>query len=359
MINKRRLAVIAVILAAAAAAVLSSAAVGSFFSDTEITSVSFKTGIDYRLERCNGNVLLINNEGIRSMNRTGKEEQSIVFASTSPQVSIKNDYILLADINGKSLGLYKASKPLVKLKAERDISFAALNEKGYIAAATDEPGYKGMITVYDKSGKEIYRWHSGTGYIGGMDLSPRGKLAVLQIMTDKEAVYTKVLEMDIKSKDEAKVLAEIEGPIFDIRFRGNSYVTLVSDSAAYNLKRDGRFKSKIDFGGRVPLTYNIENENNMVFAFEGRLNNTVLEAYSANGENKGVYEAEGGIRDFDVRGESIASANLSEIVLTDSSGKVKKTLKTAHDVKNIKIFPSGDRLLVIGGTGAEIIKLRQ
>ncbi len=358
MINKKRLAVIAVVLAAAAAAVLSSTAVGNFFSDAEITSLNFKTGIDYRPKRCGNNILLINNEGIKSLNRTGKEEQNIVFASTSPQVEIKDDYILLADINGKNIGLYKASKPVTKIKTERDIAFAALNEKGCIAAATDEPGYKGMITVYDKSGREIYRWHSGTGYIGGMDLSPRGKLAVLQIMTDKEAVYTKVLEMDINSKDEAKVLAEIDGPVFDIRCRGNSYITLVSDNAAYNLKHDGRFKSKIDFGGRVPLGYNIENENNMVFTFEGRLNNTVLESYSASGENKGVYESEGEIRDFDVKGENIVSASLNETVITDSSGKVKKKLKTAHDVKNIKIFPSGDRLLVMGGTGAEIIKLR-
>lgn len=358
MINKKRLAAAVVFLAAVAAAILTSAAVRNFFTGEEMTNIKFRTGIDYRVERCGNNVLLVNNEGIKAMNRAGKEEWSAVFPSTSPHTAIKGDYIMIADINGKNIGLYKNEKQVSKIKTDREILFAALNKSGYVAAASDEPGYKGMVTVYDKNGKEVYRWHSGTGYIGGMDISPRGMLAVLQVMTDKESVYTKVLEMDMHSKDEAKVLAEIDGIVFDAVYRDNSCLTLVGDSAAYNLKRDGKIKCKIDFEGRTPISYNIENENNLLFAFDSRLNNTVLESYSASGEKKGSYEAEGGITAFDVSGETTAAAGNGEIVTIDSSGKVKKTVKTEHDAKHIKLFSSRDKALVVGGSSVEIIKLK-
>lgn len=358
MINKKRLVAVIAALAAVVAAVFASAAIRGFFLDDEIKDIKFKTGIGYSTESYGSEILLVNNEGVRAMSRAGKEEWSIAFASTSPSVRVRNKYIMLADVNGKNLALYRGDKLITKIKTEKEIIAASMNKNGYIAAATDELGYKGMVAVFDRSGKEIYRWHSGTGYIGGIDLSPRGRLAVLQIMTDKDKVYTKVLEMDIRNNKEAKTLTEIDGIALEARYRDNSSLTVVADSAVFNLKSGGKVKGKIDFEGRTPSGYNIQNENNMVFAFENRLNNTILEMYSSGGTLKGSFDSGDGIKAFDVSGEAVIAAKLHEIVTVSSAGKLKKTVQTHYDVKNMKIFPSRDKALVIGGSNAEIIKIR-
>ena len=113
----------------------------------------------------------------------------------------------------------------------------------------------------------------------------------------------------------------------------------------------------IDFKGRTPVDCNMENSDNVVFAFDGGLNNTILESYSENGKMRGKYETDSQIRTFDVNGEYILYATIGKVYRISPEGKLRNVITTSVDAKDLKIFSDRDEFLLLGGSGAEILKI--
>lgn len=357
-LNKKRLIVALLMLAAVVAAVASNVSIGEFFGSEQSVSLKFQTGIEYKTAQYGKNILLVNNEGIKCMNKNGREVFEIANASTMPKVQAIGTYIMLADINGKAVSLYRNEKLIGKIKTESEIISAKMNKNGYIVIASDELGYKGMITLYNKEGKELFKWHSGSGYISDMDLSADNTIFVSQVMTDKESVYSRLLKIDTKSEKEAECVAELGGVGLKVICRSGGTVSVLTDGGIYGFRKRGGEKFKAEFKGRTPIAYNIENEHNMVIAFLDNINNTVLESYSSNGELRGTYAAKEEVKSFNVSGECIVAGKSREIVRVAPNGTVKTSAAISHDISCIEIFPSRDRAIIIGGNSADIIKIR-
>ncbi len=357
MLNKKRLIIVIVLFAVIVSAVLTNAAFKNFFMETEVSQLKFQTGMEYDTVSYGNDILLINHEGILAVNRTGHELWRIVCASTSPVVAVEGKYIMIADMNGRDISVYKEDKLISQIKTEKEILSAKMNKNGYVAVATADLGYKGMATVYNKNGTEIFKWHSGAGYIGGMDISADNKIALAQIMTDKDKVYSKIIRINTKKDGETETVAETEGIAMELTFRDNGTFSVVTDNGVCGFKKNGKAAYSISFGGRTAESYNIDNEHNMVFSFDNGRNGTMLESYSAKGELRGSYDAEDEIRSFDVSGECIAIGTAYRLIRITPVGKLKGEWKISHDVRKIKIFGSRDSVIVIGGDSADLMKI--
>ncbi len=355
--KKRVIAVIAVFLLVAVM-VFSNPEVRQFFLETKDVNVSFQAGADYEAVVFGKEMLLVNKDGIRAIDRKGRESWSIVMPNTAPSLDKADKYILLADLNGTSVNVYEKDKIISQIKTEREILSAKLNKNGYVAVATDELGYKGSVTVFDKNGTDIFKWSSGSGYIGDIDISPKKKLAVAQLMTDKDEAYSRIMIIDTSSDKEAKCIAEVDGLVMRLQYKDNGGLIAVSDTAVHGFKKNGKIDFKIDFGGRCLEGFNIENKGNMVLSFDGGLNNSVLESYSSNGKLRGTYETKGEMTAFDVNGECILSASRTGIARVTPSGKEKNRVEVSRDVKKMKIFPGRNEALIIGSGSAEIVKIK-
>lgn len=356
--NKKKILAVLVLLILVVAMIASNPEVWKFFSQNESLKLSFQTGVEYDMVTCDKEMLLVNNEGIYAIDKLGREAWSVVSSATSPHVMVSGKYIMLADMNGKTVKTFQKEKTVAQIETENEILCAKVNKNGYVAVATDELGYKGLVILHNKSGQEIFRWHSGTGYIGDIDVSPKNKLAVAQLMTDKEKVYSRILIIDPTSDKEPTCIAEVEGIVMKLKYRDNSSLVAVSDSGLYGYRRSGKQSFAVDFEGRKPIECNIENEQNMVLAFDSGLNSTVLESYGSNGKKRGSFDAESEVRAIDVNGECIVIAKIDGIVRITPKGVVKKEITASNDVKDIKIFNSRDKMMSLGDSSAELIKIR-
>lgn len=356
--NKKRIIAIAAIFVLVVVMIASNPDLNELLSKTEAVKLNFQTGVEYDMVNYGNEILLVNNEGIYAIDKSGREAWSIVSATTSPYVYTSGNYIMLADINGKSVKTFQKEKTIAQIKTENEILCAKMNKNGSIAVATDELGYKGMVILFDKDGTEKFRWHSGTGYIGDIDISSKGKLAVAQLMTDKEAIYSKIVLIDPNSEEEPQCIAELEGIAMKLKYRSNDSLTAVTDKGVYGFKRSGKPGFSVAFNGRAPIECNIENQDNMIFAFDSGLNSTVLESYSSNGTLRGTYDAKSEIRAIDANGECIIAANRDGIVRISPKGTVKNEIKGSKDAKAVKIFSGRSKILVLGDSSAEIMKIK-
>lgn len=354
--SKKRIAAVMVVLAAVVAMILSNPDVKNFFLNAESVRLNFETGMDYDMVTYGKNMLLVNNEGIFAVDMSGREVWSVVSATTSPMVCVKNDYILLCDMNGKTIKTFEKEKTVAQIQTENEILCAKVNKNGYVAVATGELGYKGLVTLFSKDGDELFKWHSGGGYIGDIDISSKNKIAVSQIVTNKEKVYSRIMVIDPASNEEPVCIAELEGVVMKLNYRANQALIAVCENGLYGFKKSGKQYFAVSFEGRTPIGCNIENEDNMVISFDSGLNNTILESYSASGKLRGSYSSDNEVKAFDVNGECIVAVSQGSIVKLNPKGNVKKEISLSRDVQEIRIFSSRDRFLSLGGSSAEIIK---
>ncbi len=356
--SKKRIIAVLVIFVLIAVMIFSNPEVQKFLLEQSDIKLSFQIGKKYDAIAYGKGMLLISNDGIRAIDSRGRENWSIVSPVTSPMVVTKDSYIMLADHKGTSVNVYEKDKIISQIKTEREILSAKMNKNGYVAVATEELGYKGAVHVFDRNGAELFKWSSGSGYIGDIDISTKNRLAVAQLMTDKEQVYSRIILIETDDESNAKSIAQLDGIVMKLKYKDNGRLIAVSDGGVYAFKKNGKQDYFIDFGGRTPVGYNIENENNMVFVFDSGLNNTVIESYSVNGRLRGSYETDGEMISFDVNGECILSASIDGVVRTTPKGNEKSRTGIKRDVKTVRIFPGRDEFLSIGSGSAEIIKIK-
>lgn len=356
--NKKRIIAVAAVFVIVAIMIVSNPEVVDFFSSADTIKLSFQTGVEYDIAAYGEEMLIANNEGVFAIDRSGRENWSVIAATTTPQLVVKNRYFMLADINGRTVRTYKKEKMIAQIDTENEILSAKMNKNGSVLIATDELGYKGLVILFDKSGKEQFRWHSGSGYIGDIDVSDSGKLAVAQLTTDKDKIYSKIVMINPDSKSEPECIAEIDGIVMKLLYRDNGSLMAVSDKGVYGYNRSGKQKFVIDFKGRKPVECNIDNENNLLIAFDSGLNSIVLESYSSRGKLRGSYDAGSNVFAVDVKGECIATATRDGIVCINPKGTVKKEIKASKDVKDICLFAGRRKMLCLGEESAEIMKIR-
>lgn len=359
IINKKRVIAVLVVLVLVAVMIFSNPEVHRFMFGGESVKISLQSDMDCSAVAYGKEMLLVSKDGVRAVDKNGKDTWTVVHNVTTPMVQVKNDYYMVADVNGTSVNVYKRDKIISQIKTEREILTAKMNKNGYVAAATVQLGYKGAVTVYDRGGSEKFKWYSGSGYIGDIDISPDGKsIAAAQLMTDGEQLYSRIMIINIGSEDDAKNIAELEGIAMTVRYKDNGEILVITDNGGYCYRKNGKQTMKIDFSGRTPVGYNVENQGNMVFAFDNGLNNTVLESYSAKGKLRGRYQSNDGIRSFDVNGECILASTVNNVTRITPKGKIKSRTAIGHDVKEIRIFSGRNSFLSLGGGGADIVKMK-
>lgn len=355
--KKKIIALVAVVLIVAVMMV-SNPDIKDFFSANDAVKLNFQTGVEYDMVSYGKDMLLVNNEGIFAVDKSGREAWSIVAPTATPYTQASGNYIMLADINGKTVRTFKKEKAVTQIDTENKIICAKVNNNGNIAIATDQLGYKGMVTLYNKNGNETFKWHSGSGYIGDIDISENKRIAVAQIMTDKEQVYSKIILINPGSDNEPEVVAELDGIVMKLKYRDDGKLIAVSDKGVFGFKKSGKPDFSVDFNGRIPIKCNIENKNNMVFAFDSGQNSTILESYSSQGKLRGSFDAKSEVSALDVDGECIVAVKRDGIVRISPKGVVKKEIKANKDVKAVRIFQSRAKILAVGDRNAEIIKIK-
>ena len=257
--NKKRIAVVAIIFVAILVMVFSNPEVYDFLNKAGSVQLDFQAGMKYDSVVYGKDMLIINNEGITAIDDKGRQQWNIVCGATDPAVMVRGDIIMLADLNGKTAYAFEMDKQILKIQTENEILGAKVNKNGYIALSSVELGYKGLVTLYDKKGDIAYKWHSGSGYIGDIDISEKNHIAVSQIITDGEAAHSKILLIDPDSKEEPKIIADIDGIVMKLKFTNNKRLVAVSEKGFYGLKLSGKRLFEQSFDGKSPKFFNVEN----------------------------------------------------------------------------------------------------
>lgn len=167
--------------------------------------------------------------GLQLLDSGGYTDVRQIFSSKNPALSATDDACVFYDIGGTALRFYSVGE-LINLDTEGNIISASLSRSGHLTVSYEKLGYKGALTVYDKSGKPAFEWYSGNGYLLDAAVSPGGDaIAVLCLEASGSVIHLFQLKSDI----ETGAISLPNELAFKLGFTGNGSFCVLSESAMH------------------------------------------------------------------------------------------------------------------------------
>lgn len=331
----------------------------SFGTDMRNVNVEFESGSMYSAVPAGDMAAMYNNRGVKLIDSRGEVTETISEALSQPLVEAEGDYMLLADLSGNHFAAgYKNGKQICRYNIDRDIISAKITSDGYAAVAADTDGYKGRVTVYNNRGSELYSWNSGSGYISDIAVTDNGRyLAVAQLLTLNGAADTKIQIIDTR-RGEVIATADRSGELAaEIKFVDSNKLAVVTDSCISAYDRKGNQLFDISLAGKRASLYSLDSDECIAVVTMDNRGNHVLEMYSYSGKFLGSYMAGSEIRAVAARDGFVIVVEQKGIVRINLRGKQKAAVNVEHDIKSICCFDGGKRIIAIGSSQAETLRV--
>ena len=266
-----------------------------------------------------------------------------------PVLATKGDYVLISETGGKKVSLYRGKKLLFTAETEGNILTADLSAKGDVVAVTQKEYYKGQIVVFNKNGKKVFVWDSGSYSILNAAVSNRRKVAVSLLSTD-EGASSIIQVFDVKGNEICKTDAFDNTVFFGIDFDGED-ISLLSESKCVLITAKGKVKWEYGFEGRIiKMCQRAENGNRAILFDNDGIGEIVV--LKANGKAYPPIKTENMPDTINIKSRYVAYNNGRNAVLTNYTGKRVFTAECSSDIKQIFVM-SSDKVLCVYSAGVQ------
>ena len=251
------------------------------------------------LKLVNGNIVLVSNTSYKCFNKNGNLISSMPHSFFEPVLKTCEDKILIFDLNNGNLQIGFKSTPIDKIKFENKIMAASIaNDATYAVAYLTLAGSSNLEIFKALNKEPIYKKQFLDEYIADIALDKSSKIIALLINNvESGEIVSKINVIDIKNQKEKFKIESKNNMMFFIDFISNKYALALGDNELIVVNaKNGKHKN-----------YNFQNKK--------------LSAFCVN-KNVG----------FAVALSSSESGDDCEILIFNSGGKLKNTIKTNFKV---------------------------
>ncbi len=317
-------------------------------------SYDYNTGGDVTYS--NGSVLVTTGTELKCYNKTGNLIYSRIHGFAEPIIRNSKVRTLIYDVNGSGYKIENAKKEVFSKKTKNSASIicADISECGVYAIATEGTEDVALVTVYNKKGDEIYKYHSANNYVSGVTVSENGdKLCIVSLSTKQAEFVSKISVYDL---DSTKIVSEIElknEVVYFVEYSNSRDVCVITNKQYFNL-RNGKtsrnlvynpeFLNKFEVSDDYILLYNTADANSQ----SGN-----VYVLSKSGRVKAEFEIEGNISDISACNGKVYT--LSEKV---NEYNFRGKLVKSSDINNgaTKVSASENGVMILYSSGVDFIK---
>ena len=225
---------------------------------TAASEFSFDAGLDSVFADIDGRLAVCTTVGLQLYDRSAELAFREMFEMSDPTVCTGGKVAAVYDMGGNTLKLFDESGVIKGFTTKGKIISASLSLNGWLVLCTQESGYKGLVSVYNASGSEVYNWYSAKGYVLSAEVSPDNKsLAVLTLNEDG----SRIVFFSMDSDDEKASCILHGGLALEIKYISSSSVLAVSADSLTLIQTDGSFVSLIDYPSKYLAGYSIDSDS--------------------------------------------------------------------------------------------------
>ncbi len=288
-------------------------------------------------------ILCVNETRYRAFDKKGKLLWEIPIQMEDPQVTVKGEYVLINETGAKKIMLYKGKKEIFSATTEGNIITCDLSDAGDVAAVTEKEYFKGQVVVFNKNGKVIFAWDSGSYNILDAAISKDRNVAVSFLDTDVGAdSFITCFGVDGKEKYKTETFSNTI--IFDLEYCGKN-LNAVSESRVLGISDKGKIAWEYDFTGKRLSNYQIAKNGSKMLLFESDGTGEIV-CVSAGGRAYEPIKTESMPEVISIRSDRIAYNSGRDVVICSFKGKSIRRASCDSDIKGLHVL-SGDEAFCV------------
>ena len=194
-----------------------------------------------------GGFAVSSSEGLHVFDQNGEETVfRLAPASGRQLLASRGEYAAAYSVGGRLVRLLTQDGIKSEFTTENNIICASVSSSGHTAVCTEETtGYNGSVTVYKKSGEDVFKWYSGEGYITSARVSDDGKSVYIVTLSEKGG---SLIRYELSSDKETFRLTLPDEVILDAHISDES-VTAITASRIITVSANGEVTASCDLGG--------------------------------------------------------------------------------------------------------------
>ena len=314
---------------------------------------TFTSGSEQVFDSIGNGLVVASTNGIEVIDSGGREITKELMTLSTPAIVSSNEHAAVFDVDGSVIEIVDLKGNMTDLKQDNNIITVTMNEKGWLAVCTDELGYNGKVTVYNKDLDSVYEWYSGEGYLLTAKVSPDSQyLATLTVTSKGGAVH--ILKLD--SEIEVATYNSENEFLYDLDWISNATIASIGDDKVSFIGKDGKLNAELVYDTKKLTDFAYGDGFAVLMLSDyGSGDGGTLVTVGEDGATLGKLSIENGLEKIDVNGKYVAFLSSNGVSLYTQSMSQVGTTQVSTNVKDI-VLRNNEGIFVLTSNSAEIRK---
>lgn len=182
-------------------------------------------------------IVMASSSGTHYYSFSGEQYAERVEVMEHPVLTQSGSYAVAYDAGGQSVYLYHGGKELFSAGQmdSGELLSARPNDSGWLAVTTQGSGYKGVATVYNDSGKAVYRLNRSSTFLVDAAVSPDCKsVAVVTMAQNGGRVESQLLVFHLNSEEPLAQVSLGNTTVLDLDYESGQ-IWVLGESSLYSV----------------------------------------------------------------------------------------------------------------------------
>lgn len=309
------------------------------------------------------NIILCSKNKIVALAENGHQLWEIPINLNKPILSIEGEYILAADRGGRDIYLINGGKVILQTTSKYSIINAKVSSNGTYVIISDEPYFKGLVTVSDAKNNEIFVWHSGSAYIIDASIgADENKLALAVINTavtsqqeGAEGILSGVLLFNLYETEPYKSHTFADCIITNV-YKADRGFFVVTDKKAVSLDNGGEIYNEYAYDEKT-VNKIFKSDSVLVLSLEDINGKKSIVALDNRAHQKCNIDVRQAPNFISAEADRIAYGG-SDIVVCDASGKELYLLKTSKKYNTLMLLSGAKKAVGVTAASVDIVEIK-
>ncbi len=281
------------------------------------------------------NVGVLSKTNLIMVSENGKTENQVSHGYTNPVVKEGNKRFLTYDRGGKSFRVDTQKNKIGEKQIDGQIILAQISDNGNVAVVTTHERYASVITVYNNSLDEIYKY-SAVERISNVCFSPdNNHILASTITTIAGAFVTNLYELNLNNSGDIKTFTANGVVPLNISYSDNNNITIISKNRIATIDIKTKHQKNYEYDGAL-LHFNNSSSRETVIANENTLkNNVTIFVINSKGELVNTYNIDDEIIEIYSDGSRILVLGKENVYNFDMGLKLLNKIKITKSYQQI------------------------
>lgn len=287
---------------------------GDLAGGNEDFPVKLNSDTIYECDTVGTHLALLTDKNLTFYSSKGTNIRTVNHSYAEPAMDCAGDLALIYDIGGTQFSVETTTGTQFSKIMDQNILLGKVSSNGTVAIVTNDSRYQCRLTVFNKTGEEIYKWYSAEGIVTDLMMDTTGSKAAVCTMNTKNGFCVSVVYgLDFSKTDETFRTEIPNSMAVGISYMGNR-IQVICDDMLVVLDIHGNQKTSYTYPGTVKQ-YNLSSNKYTILLFgEDVKSSSEIVVLDANGEVVSDLIVDDTIRQITTDGTHIVTLGKEDII---------------------------------------------